>query len=79
MGTGKENGTMTITTYIITILSIIATFANSMKKRWSFHIWLVTNSFWCIYNWSKQEYAQALLFGVYIAIAINGLRKWRHI
>ncbi len=78
MGTGKENGTMMILTYIITVLSIIATFANSMQKRWSFYVWLITNTFWCVYNYLNQEYAQALLFAVYMVIALNGLRKWRH-
>lgn len=63
-------------TYIVTAISIIGTIANVYQKRWCFIIWLFTNSFWCIYDASIGQYAQAVLFAVYFALAIAGLVKW---
>lgn len=62
--------------YIITILSITGTVANSLQKRWCFYIWLCTNAFWCIYNAVYGSYAQALLYAFNFAMAVLGLRKW---
>ena len=62
---------------IFTAISIIATIGNAYKKRWCFVIWLFTNSFWCIYDFSIGAYSQAVLFAVYFVISIIGFIEWR--
>lgn len=64
-------------TILITIASLIGTIANVYKKRYCFKIWLVTNFVWCIYDFQKGLYSQALLFLIYFIMAIVGIRKWR--
>lgn len=63
--------------YIVTLVSIIGTVANSFQKRWCFYIWLCTNAFWCIYNIINKQYAQALLYLFNFIMAIIGLVKWK--
>jgi nicotinamide riboside transporter PnuC len=63
----------------VTIASLIGTIANIHKKQWCFAVWLFTNCFWCIYDFSKGLYSQSLLFFVYTGLAIWGLVKWRRI
>ena len=64
-------------TYVIAALAIIGTAANSFQKRWCFYIWLVTNAFWCIYDFKIGAYAQAVQFVVYFMLSVNGLMQWR--
>lgn len=64
-------------TYIITALTIIGTVANSFQKRWCFAVWMITNTFWIIYNLFIQQQAQALLYGVNLITSIIGFIKWR--
>lgn len=64
-------------TYIMTAATIAGTVANSFQKRWCFYIWGITNAFWCIYNISIKEYAQAGLYAFNLIMAVVGLVKWR--
>lgn len=64
-------------TYIVTLLSIIGTVANSLQKRWCFYVWLCTNAFWCIYNAVHYDFAQAELYLFNFCMSIIGLIKWR--
>lgn len=64
-------------TYIVTIASVIGTVANVYKKQWCFIIWLFTNSFWCVFDFMHGLYGQALLFAVYVLLAVLGLVKWK--
>lgn len=63
--------------YVVTVLSIIGTIANSFQKRWCFWVWGFTNTFWCVFNITHGSYAQALLYAFNFAMAIVGLIKWR--
>ena len=63
--------------YLITVVSIVGTFANSFKKRWCFILWSFTNTFWCIFNVMNASYAQALLYSFNLAMAIIEFIKWR--
>jgi nicotinamide riboside transporter PnuC len=64
--------------WIVTGLSILGTVLNIKKKPVCFAIWLVTNSLWCVYDFSIKNYAQAGLFLVYVGLAIWGIISWRH-
>lgn len=65
--------------YLITLLSMTGTLANSFGKRWCFYVWLGTNGFWCVYNASCEQYAQALLYAFNLVTCIVGLWKWRKV
>lgn len=64
-------------TYIVTAFTIIGTVANSFQKRWCFVVWIITNTFWIVYNLAIQQQAQALLYGVNLITSIIGLIKWK--
>ena len=68
---------MQIIGYLVTAFTIVGTIANSLKKRWCFYIWGVTNIFWCIYNMLSADYAQALLDAFNFVMAMMGLFKWK--
>jgi len=68
---------MIVLTYIIAIISLVATIANVRKKRYCFIIWLCTNLFWCIHNAAISQYAQSGLFAAYAALAAWGLIEWK--
>lgn len=63
-------------TYIITIITLIGTVANSLQKKWCFYIWIPTNLFWVVYNIIIKQYAQAGLFIANTITSIIGLIKW---
>ncbi len=63
--------------YIITLLSVAGTVANSLQKRWCFWVWLCTNAFWVVFNVTSGSYAQALLYAFNFATAILGLCRWK--
>jgi len=64
-------------TWIIAMASIIGTIANVCKKKWCFYVWFVTNSFWCIYDLYLGLYSQALIYFIYVILAVWGLLSWR--
>lgn len=66
-----------IATYLVMILSIIGTVANSLKKRWCFYLWGCTNLFWCIHNFCLGEPAQGVLYFFNLCMALVGLSEWK--
>jgi hypothetical protein len=64
-------------TWLITAGAIVGTVANVYKKQWCFIAWLMTNSAWMIYDFSKGLYSQSFLFAVYVLLAVWGLIQWR--
>lgn len=67
---------MEIIAYFATALTIIGTVANSLQKRWCFIVWICTNAFWSIYNFSAGQVAQAALYIFNLIMAVVGLVKW---
>lgn len=67
-----------VITYIVMAASMVGTIANSCKKRWCFYIWLCTNAFWCVYNFSIGQTAQGLLYTFHFSMAILGIYQWKH-
>lgn len=63
--------------WLVTGLSIVGTILNIKKMQVSFVIWLITNTLWFAYDLWLGAYAQSALFGVYIILAIVGIREWR--
>ena len=63
--------------WLITILSLIGVVLNIYKRQECFIIWSVTNLAWMIYDWNKGLKEQAVLFGVYLILALWGLYTWQ--
>lgn len=62
--------------YIITVLSILGTIANSFQKRWCFILWGLTNTFWILYNIKYQSYALAIQYLFNLIMSIVGYVQW---
>lgn len=65
--------------WIVTLASLIGTIANLHKLRWCFHVWLVCNVCWAIYDVYKEAYPQAVLMAIYAVLAVWGMFKWKRI
>ena len=63
-------------TWLIAVAAIIGTLANARKKRWGFAVWIVTNSFWCVYDLYFGLYSQSFLYLVFMLISAYGLYNW---
>ena len=61
----------------VTVASLVGTVANIYRRRWCFWIWLVTNSAWTAYDMYKESYPQAALMGIYAALSVWGLCRWK--
>lgn len=63
--------------FLVTAASIVGTCANSLQKKWCFYVWMVTNAFWCVYNFIAGQYAQALLYMFNFVMCVVGIAKWK--
>lgn len=63
-------------TWIIATAALIATWLNIKKDKRCFYIWMMTNSFWAIYDFNQAIYAQSFLFTIYFMLAAYGVWKW---
>lgn len=62
--------------WIVTAGSLVGTVLNIKKKKICFGIWFCTNTAWCIYDFIIGSYAQAVLFFVYVLLAVYGIYEW---
>jgi len=62
--------------WIVTVLSLIGVVANVKKKSWCFAVWMITNAYWCVYDFARGLPSQAILFAVYFLISAWGLISW---
>ena len=56
-----------------TVLALIGAYLNSHGYKLSFVIWMLTNAVFAFHNWHIGEWQQAVLFGAYLLISVNGL------
>lgn len=63
-------------TWIFSIISLLGTILNSNMNKYGNFIWIFTNMFWLIYDFSIGAYAQSLLYFIYFLLAIYGFIKW---
>lgn len=66
-----------IITWIIVGFSIIAGFYNARKSIISYFIWPFTNASLMIINVIQHQYAQALLWFIYLVLVVYGIYNWR--
>jgi len=63
--------------WILTMLALVGAVLNSEGNKKGFYFWVVSNTGFCVYNFCIHEMAMSFLFGIYLLITINGLRKWK--
>ncbi len=63
--------------WLLTVFSLLGCWFNIQKKVVSWVIWSVANLGWIISFSSKEMFAEATLFTVYLALSIYGIIKWR--
>ena len=66
-------------TWLLTVASIVGTQANIYRRRWGFAVWFVANLAWAAYNLWLGAWAQAALWVVYSAFAVQGWVTWGRI
>jgi len=62
--------------WIAAAISLIGVFLNARGKWQGFCFWLLSNSYWCVYETLRGEYPQAALFAAYWILALYGLLRW---
>lgn len=67
---------LTTLTWCFMLISLYGAYLNVQKNRWGFLLWSFSNSFWMCWNFYIGEYAQAVLFGCFLYLAIQGLMTW---
>jgi nicotinamide riboside transporter PnuC len=68
---------LTVFTWLLVAAALIGTWLNVKQDRRCFYIWAVTNAGLCGVNAISGQWAQALLFAVYFALALVGVRQWQ--
>ena len=64
--------------WLMVVISIIATFANSKQNKWCFYLYIITGCWWFWYNFYYiGEIQQGLLRLFYVGLAIYGLYNWK--
>jgi len=64
---------------MLIIMSIIGVILNNNRREECFYIWIGTNFSWFVYDLYKGVYMQAILFAIYLLLAIHGVLKWKNI
>jgi nicotinamide riboside transporter PnuC len=62
--------------WLLVALSMVGTFLNAKRKRSGFLVWMVANVGLVAYNISIEQWALALMFAAYFALAIYGWIEW---
>jgi nicotinamide riboside transporter PnuC len=68
---------MSILQIIIVIVALLGAWLNARKNVYGFCLWLISNGYWGIHNIIIGEYAQAILYFIFLGIAIYGIYEWQ--
>jgi len=61
----------------VVAIALTGTILNVMQNKICFAFWIVSNFLLCLRNIKIKEYPQAVLFGIYFALAIFGILNWK--
>lgn len=62
--------------WFATILSILGIILNAYLIIWCWLIWIMSNIFWIYWALKKKEWAQIILWIVFLCSNIFGLWQW---
>ena len=63
--------------WIAVAIALYGTYLNANMYKRGFYFWLVSNSILCTINLYNGSIAQGCLFGIYIVMAMIGIRNWK--
>ncbi len=63
--------------WLIAAIALVGVVLNVWGKWQGFLFWLISNAWWCGYNYVSNEYAQSVLFGAFWFLSLYGIYKWR--
>ena len=63
--------------WLLTAGAIVGAILNARGKILSFYIWNVTNLGFVILNLYTRQYYLVVMFGIYFAISVYGVRNWK--
>ena len=67
----------TVASWVMSAVALVGTIINSERNRWGFAFWAVSNAYMSLRFFVIEEYAQSLLFLVYLILAFRGLIRWK--
>ena len=68
-----------LTTWFFMFVALAGAYFNAtMRCKLSYVIWLLSNGFFVWHNFVIEEYAQCVMFGFYLIIAIIGVKNTIH-
>ena len=69
--------TLTLFPWLAALLSLVGVILNIRRHRACFAIWTLTNLAWLVIDAHAGIYAQSLLHGAYLALAVYGWFSWK--
>lgn len=63
--------------WVLVVIALIGTVLNVRRQRLGFVFWVVSNAGLMVVNAGIGQLAQAVMFGVYLGLAVWGLVAWR--
>jgi nicotinamide riboside transporter PnuC len=64
-------------TVVLTTLSLLGTVLVTKQDRRGFIVWIIANIGWSIIDYQAAQYAQAVMFAVYLGLAVWGYVRWQ--
>ena len=64
-------------TWIIVALALAGAVLNAARRVEGFYVWVLTNAWLAVHNYSVGEHAQAALWLAYLVICVAGIARWR--
>jgi hypothetical protein len=66
---------MTPTSLFIAIALLGSFYNATFRMKLSYTLWLISNVYLCIHNFTIGEYSQAFLFGAYLITTLVGIKN----
>lgn len=63
--------------FFFVAVSVLGNVGVNLKRRWGQALWIAANVFWIGFNLHIESYSQALLFTIYLGLAIWGWITWK--
>ena len=63
--------------WLITGIALIGAVLNLQRKWQCFIFWIISNFCWFLYCAFKQEFALAVLFGIFMVLSAWGIDEWK--
>lgn len=63
-------------TWVLVAVALIGTVLNVLQERSGFLFWMVSNLGLATVNFRRRQWAQGVLFAVYLGLAVWGWSAW---